>query len=152
VFREGEKKLKLDTIANGYDSLQIRIWYNFPKCVGDEILCLKRQNSIWSATFRNRSTKENLPIKPKCDWSVLMNKLYSYNILNLPDMHDIKGCHVVYLDPSFYSVEISDKYHYRLYSYIYPERFYNKRFKDVRNMMRILKLIREEFGIKLISD
>lgn len=153
LIRRAENYLNLDTIENGYDSLQIRIWYNFAKGgVGGQLLCLKRQNSSWSATFYSRFTKVNVPIKPKCDWDVLINKLYSYDILNLPDMCNIKGCRCSGIDGWSYSIEISDKHHYRLYSYRHPESFYQQKFKGVRKMMKILKLIRKEFGIKLLGE
>jgi hypothetical protein len=159
AIREKEKYLNLDTIENGYDSLQIRIWYNYPKSgVGYQILSLKRQNSIWTATLYTRargytsSKGTNLQVNPISDWNIFMKKLYSYNIMSLPDLYKIKGYRGFAIDGWSYYIEISDKHHYRLYSYHHPESFYKQRFKDVRKMMKILKLIRKEFGIKLINE
>jgi hypothetical protein len=152
LIRDSEKKLKLDTIENGFDSLEIRIWYNYPKSyIGNRILILKKQNNLWSANLFNRSKDSIVTMKPKSDWNTFLSKLYSYDILTLPDMYEIKGLEDNWVDGDSYCIEIADKYHYRLYHYHVPEEFKHK-FQDVKKMVKILKLLKKEFGIPLTRE
>jgi hypothetical protein len=146
--RKTEKIIKLDTIENGFDSLQIRIWYHYPKFEpAKKILILKNKNKIWTASLYDYD-KDSIIILNCKDLNGFMNNLFSCQLMTLPDMNAIKGLEDHWKDGDSYTVEISDKKHYRLYNYHVPEEFQHK-FRQAKDMVRILKLIKKEFNIPL---
>lgn len=48
-LREQLSKLKLSSIENGFDSLQIRVWLGHSMALNTQIVMLKRTNYNWSA-------------------------------------------------------------------------------------------------------
>jgi len=116
--RKNEKLLELDTIENGFDSLQIRIWYHYPKFRPPKnIFIIKNQNSKWTSLLYSYDTDSIETITPKSSISRTLDKLFLYDILTLPNMHDIDGLEDNWVDGESYTIEISDKKHYRLYNY-----------------------------------
>ena len=63
-------------------------------------------------------------------------------------MRDIDGLEDNWVDGESYTIEISDKKHYRLYNYHVLEHF-EKKFPEVKKMVKILKLLEKEFNIPL---
>src|SRR5437762_516793 len=92
AIRKFEKIANLDTLENGFDSLQIRIWYNYAKTrSGKKIFSIKRQNKNWTGTLYTDFTDSIKNVIPKSGWSSFMKKLFSDDIMTLPNMDEIKG-------------------------------------------------------------
>ena len=47
--KQKEKQLKLDSLESGFDSLEIRIWYDYALLINRELIVIKRANGKWSA-------------------------------------------------------------------------------------------------------
>lgn len=148
-IRQYEKKLNLDTIENGFDSLQIRIWYHYPKFrTPKNIFIMKRENNKWTTLLYSYDNDTLKALSSKTDMNSVVKQILENDILTLPNMADIKGLHDNWVDGESYTVEVSDKKHYRLYNYHMPEEF-KKSYKEAKTMVIILELIQKEFNIPL---
>ena len=151
-------QLKLHDLEAGFDSLQIRIWYDYALSSSKELLIIERTNSMWSAARYEMkitdttakvfdsiiSTKIKL-ITPKSGWENFTNKLFDLKIMTLPNMENIPGLEDNWTDGVTYSIEISTKKQYRFYNYHLPNIFASK-FWQAKNMTQILDLIGLELG------
>lgn len=153
------KQLHIDTLQSGYDSLQIRIWYDYSLINLRKILILKRTNSIWTATaftltvewnaFNLTETVKTQKIKklnPKNGWDNFLSKLFALQVQTLPNMDDIPGLSDGWTDGVSFNVEVATKKSYRFYGYHLPDKFQDK-YWQAKNMVDILKLIETEFGL-----
>ncbi len=153
-------QLKLDVLQNGYDSLQIRIWYNYPFTTLRKLFIIKRANSVWSATSYRMSvdwnptnltdsvmSKRKKTVSPKSGWADFVHKLLTLQIIQLPNMRDIPGLEDWWSDGENYNVEVSTKQLYRFYGYHLPEKFQDK-YWQAKNMAEILKLVETEFSVE----
>src|ERR1700744_4521796 len=43
--------LRLDTLENGYDGLQIRIWYGYSFTYRQQVIVIKNQGGTWSGNY-----------------------------------------------------------------------------------------------------
>lgn len=158
--------LGLENLSDGFDSVQIRLDYGGPM-MGNRIVILKNQNSIWSAevlevTFEyNKGFEDSLNVDywkqfhaekksekktPKSGWKNFLKKLFSYNILTLPHQYDINGFKESdAMDGGGASVEIATKNAYRIYLYSDPDK--HLQFKEVVDLSNILRLVDNELGL-----
>jgi hypothetical protein len=156
--KQKEKQLKLDSLESGFDSLQIRIWYDYALLINRELIVIKRANGKWSAehhemivdwdAYKNTETIKTNKIRsvtPKSGWDRFITELVSLKIMTLPNMDDIPGLQDNWTDGVTYNVEIATKKQYRFYSYHLPDKFEDK-FPQAKNMTGILRLISIEFG------
>ena len=149
TIKKYENMFKLDTIENGFDSLQIRVWYHYPKFrTPKNVFILKKQNNTWTTMLYSLDKDSLIIINPKSNLNKVIHNILKNKIMTLPNMDDIKGLEDGYADGESYTIEISDKNHYRLYHYHVPEIF-ERKFKDVKRLMNTLKIIRAEFNIPL---
>ena len=149
TIKKYENMFKLDTIENGFDSLQIRVWYHYPKFrTPKNVFILKKQNNTWTTMLYSLDKDSLIIINPKSNLNMVIHSILKNKIMTLPNMDDIKGLEDGYVDGESYTIEISDKNHYRLYHYHVPEVFEVK-FKDVKRLVNILKIIKAEFNIPL---
>jgi hypothetical protein len=154
--KEWAKELKLDTLQNGVNNLEIRIWYVFSRYSERKLVVIRNTGDEWIAKVYQfdeevRNKFENLTIKhvlPKSGWKTFMQRLWSNKILTLPDCYDIPGFEGG-ADGSVYIVEIATKSQYKLYSYWEPEE-YNKELPESKSMSLILHAMYEELGVTLI--
>lgn len=155
--------LKLDTLENGYDSLQIRIWLGYSFTYKQQLIILKNHKGNWNAyyfeikphyyertdsliSFEKYVAKKN----PKMLWQDFIKTLYSYKILTLPDYSRIKGYKAPALHGNGIVIEVSDMHSYRLYSYPLPK--LAQEFSEAKNIENILNLLTQEFDIKLLGS
>jgi hypothetical protein len=151
--KQKEKQLKLDSLESGFDSMQIRIWYDYELLVNKELIVIKRKDGKWSAddyemvvdwdAFKDTETIKTKKMKslvPKSGWDNFINDLLSLKIKSLPNMKDIPGLQDNWDDGVTYNVEIATKKQYRFYSYHMPDKFGDK-FWQAKNMTDILSLI-----------
>ncbi|MEZ5148415.1 MAG: hypothetical protein R2759_15450 [Bacteroidales bacterium] len=159
LTKQKESQLILDNLEEGYDSLQIRIWYDYSLTDFRELVIFKYQNDIWEGKhykyrvdwdFFNRKVtvleKEFSEITPKSGWEIFTSYLFEKRIIELPDMREIEGLEDDIKDGVSYSVEIGTKNSYRFYNYHLPG-FYTD-FWQAKYMNEILKKIESEFGIE----
>jgi hypothetical protein len=85
-------------------------------------------------------------IQPKSDWNNLTNKLTDLKIYDLPEMNSIPGLDDGWFDGSSYLVEIGVGSSCKHYRYHLPQKFQDK-FWQAKNMVDILELMEQEFGI-----
>ena len=152
-------RLKIDTLQNGYNSLQIRIWYDYSIYPLRQLFIIKRTDNNWTAIFYSMTVKEDTiyssekweidkvkNLDPKNGWDNFIKKLSALQIVTLPNMHSIPELNNSWDDGVEYSVEIAIKNKYRFYSYHFPDKFQDK-YWQAKNMVDILKLIESEFGV-----
>lgn len=169
-LQDAEKKCGLDSLSNGFDSVQIRIWYG---CVlgQNRLIILSLTSDEWKAevrelTFHNSEqyySKEDKfwttkldsisqkikYAKPKSGWNSLITVLFNLEILTLPDLEKIDGLveKESATDGCGVSMEIATKNIYRQYGYTNPD-FYILQHRQAKNMIHILQLLNSEFRIK----
>lgn len=154
--KQKEKQLKLDSLESGFDSLQIRIWYDYALLINRELIIIQRTKGKWTAdryemvvdwdSFKNTETIKTNKIKsviPKSGWDNFINELLSLKIMTLPNMDDIQGLVDNWNDGVTYNIEVATKKEYRFYGYHLPDKFEDK-FWQAKNMTRILSLISTE--------
>jgi len=154
------KQLSLEDLQTGFDSLQIRIWYDYSLFSFRELLVISRTSSTWTASIYTLTvdwdasnltetvkTKKHRTANPKNGWDNFIKNLIALQIMTLPNMHDIPGLHDGWTDGITYNVEVATKNIYRFYGYHLPDKFQDK-YWQAKNMVDILKLVEKEFGIK----
>ena len=158
LTKQKSEQLELDDLTKGYDSLQIRIWYDYSLINHRELIVFKYHNSKWwgyhynlEVNWNSSNLSETIEkfdkefIFPKTDWENFIAELLKKKILELPNMDDIKGLEDYWTDGITYNVEIGTKDKYRFYSYHLPNKFLN--FWQAKNMMEILDIVQSEFNI-----
>lgn len=152
-----ERQLGLNTLENGFDSIQIRIWYGYAFIDTSQLVILKNNNQEWVAeliTFKYHTDnsidsvkaidKTSVKSQPKSGWSNFINKLFSLKITELPDFSKVKNYHDI-MDGDDVIVEISTVNSYRIFSYKEPRHF-KERIPEAKRMELILELVEDEFG------
>jgi hypothetical protein len=151
--------LKIDSLQDGFDSLQIRIWYDYALLSIGDLLIIKRSNAGWTAisyslerdldkpdSIRRLTVEKTDTLKPKNGWDSFLNRLFALQITTLPNMDSIPGLQDDWTDGVTYCVEIATKKQYRFYSYHLPDKFQDK-YWQAKNMVDILKLIQTELQV-----
>jgi len=151
--------LKLDTLENGFDSLQIRIWYGYARIDSGQLFVLKNVNGKWNAEMltlvyhmsRNEDSllsigKSSISGEPKSGWISFYNRLFKLKVMSLPDMRKISNYPDI-ADGNGISIETAIISKYRYYSYQEPI-YAQERVKEARNIEQILELIESEFDFK----
>ena len=152
--------LKLESLEKGFDSIQIRIWYGCPRDSGDLLVVLKNNKKKWEAEickigcppsfehWGDSIVRIIFKDSPKSGWTKFINQLFDLSILTLPDEKQLKNLHYsVPMDGCGVEVEIAIKNVYREYGYGNPDDYEDK-FLEAKNILSILHLINEEFGVR----
>ena len=154
VIQNDTKRVGLNFLDNGYDSMFIRLWYVYNSTM--QVTDLKISNGNWSGEVHNMNlgfidyktevTNINTTkVFPKSPWNIFIGKLFSLDILDMPDDSELSDYHSS-TDASFVIVEIATKERYKIYSYSEP--YMHLEFPSATKMENILKLIEEELGVK----
>jgi hypothetical protein len=157
LTKQKEKQLNLDAIEDGFDSLQIRIWFEHSFIEDRELLVIKKVNSSWvgelhflKVEWNDSSITETvvqhkeLQKAPISGWENFMSKLFRLKIMSLPDISKIPGYgEGLVADGTSFSVEVATNKIYRFYRYWEPGDF--PEYWQVKNMADIIKLIEVEF-------
>jgi hypothetical protein len=152
-------QLKIDTLQGGFDSLQIRIWYDYALLTISDLLIIKRSNATWTAisysleqdldkpdSTRRLRVEKTDTLKPKNGWNSFLNRLFALQIATLPTMDSIPGLQDDWADGVTYCVEVATKKQYRFYSYHLPDKFQDK-YWQAKSMVDILKLVQAELRV-----
>ena len=151
-----QMQLGLDSIEDGFDNLQIRVWYEFALVRDRKLVVITNKDTVWTAIIYNLQvdwdgitetilSKNVKVVIPKSGWKTFINKLLDLKILTLPDQNDVKGYGGGF-DGRTYNVEIATKNQYRFYGYWEPQEYQTK-FWQAKYMSDILKLLETELGI-----
>lgn len=152
--------LRLDTLENGFDSLEIRIWLSYSFTLRQQLVVIKSQRGTTTGCFYDFEPQLNssgdsldsfritrVPKYPNSSLSYFLDTLYVYRILTLPGYEKSEK----YLDsthPNEMTVEVATKNKYRLYQYPIPTYQLSG---DARTIKDILKLITNEFNIPPVT-
>lgn len=160
-IRYYEKQLKLDSLNNGFDSVQIRVRYGAGLAGNDRMVILTNSNGSWTGTvleiehnysattgqFESLSSINTL-VNPISGWENFINKLFEQNVLTLPDCSALPSFNnYTFADPDAVDVQIATKNTYRFYCYLNPYNFSDE-YRDAKNILVILRTIEKEFGLK----
>lgn len=157
LAKENQKEFKLDSIENGYNGLEIRVWYEFSRVPERRLVIITNNDTIWQATSyswkvnwdgekESVNSKEIKQVTPKSGWPIFASKLLGFHITTLPDMNNISG-YQDGKDGKMYNIEIASKNHYRFYSYWQPHDNRDK-IQEAKDMSKILDLFNSELGVK----
>ena len=167
-----EKEVGLVSLENGFDSIQIRIFYG-GSFNGERLVILTNSNKKWSAEISKFIDKINPGFEdsvnadyskryslsretenkiPKSGWDKFIKIFFKFSILSLPDEESINS----FLEESPTDgvgvfIEVATKNAYRAYKLGHPDYFYDK-YVEMRTISEILKLVDEEFGLNKLWD
>ncbi len=143
-----------DLAVTGYDSIQMRIWFDYSMAIERHLIILKKSKGkwtcdLWTVQSRMNSTTDSQVVKsssvrqidPKIGWSKFIGKLDSLHITTLPN--GPSGG----MDGTSYNIEVATNDTYRYYSYWSPETTQAK-FWGSRNMAEIIRLIEKVCAFK----
>jgi hypothetical protein len=171
-----EKSLGLQSLEKGFDSIQIRLWYE-DFSTGRRLIILSNSNKGWKAEVSTINTDDNPNFKgdeinranpdfleeyivtrtieskmPKSGWDKFIKKLFNLNILTLPDEGKVTAIDQGSgTDGWSITVEIATKKVYRYYNYSNPDYFYRQA-EEARNINHILVFVDEEFGLEPFGE
>jgi hypothetical protein len=155
--------LKLDTLENGFDSLQIRIWFTYPFTDRQQLVILSRKHKQWEYKYidykphyikiQNKDSliyieKRAILKSPKGSWNEFTDSIYYFNIMTLPDYSTLKN-YTLPTDPDGKIFEIGTKHEYRLY--YYPSSTLSTEFRESRDVNNIVRLFEKEFDFKRLD-
>lgn len=156
LVKAKQKQLGLDSLENGFDNLQIRVWYDFSLVRERKLVVITNKDAIWTATVYNLQvdwdgqtetilSKKVKQVTPKSGWANFSRKLLDLEVLTLPHQNDVKGYSGGF-DGRTYNVEVATKNQYRFYGYWEPQEYRNK-FWQAKKMAAILNLLEQELGV-----
>lgn len=151
-----QKQLGLDSLENGFENLQIRVWYDFALVRERKLVVITNEDTTWTATVYDLQVDwdgrtESILIKkvkqvtPKSGWADFCKKLLDLKVLTLPNQDDIPN-YGGGNDGRTYNVEVATKNQYRFYGYWEPQEHQDK-FWQAKNMASILSLFKHELGV-----
>ena len=151
-----QNQLGLDSLENGFDNLQIRLWYDFALVRERRLVVITNKDTNWAATVyylqvdwdgqtETILSKKVKQVIPKSGWAIFSKKLLDLKVVTLPSQDDIKG-YSGGDDGRTYNVEVATKNQYRFYGYWEPQEYQSK-FWQAKNMADILKLFETELGV-----
>ncbi len=145
--KEKQKLLGLDSIENGFDELQLRIWYDVVNVIEQKVVILTYSKEKWSGKlyYIIKPSKQK-DVVPKSGWTAFANKLLNLKILTLPDGGNLSECGAGGGDGSTYNIELATKKHYRYYGYSEPQDYRGKCWQ-ASNMNKILILLSTELNL-----
>ncbi len=149
--RQLSRQLKLEPVEEGFDSLQIRIWFDYSLAKKKHLIIIERQNNEWKGRLYQMnvgyvdSLNYNLVehyneknIEPASGWQQFISDLYQFKVQELSDTSK-SGT-----DGTTYCVEILTADNYTYYSFWEPD--YTKgRNSQSADMVNIIKLLEREF-------
>jgi hypothetical protein len=145
--------LKLDSLFNGYKSIEVRIWLGHSMAREKQVVILTNRVGDWKGRVLCYAgncycIKSDKYINPSHGWGSLLEKLQKLQITTLPNSDDLAGyprcCGADGID---YIFEIATEKKYRFYHYSNPEE-YTAKFWQAKNVLEFASLLEEEFAFK----
>ena len=160
AIKEQSKQLDLTNLYKGYDSLEIRIWLGHSLAVKRNVVIINRTNSKWSGqlvTFKVGhyekdgaelvDNKQVDNVTPKSGWKSFTERLFSYQVMTLPNEDDINGYNGCGADGLPYYFEIATRHQYRFFTYCNIEGNIQN-FPQARHVDNIARLLEKELSFK----
>ncbi len=155
--KELERKIGLERLELGFDSLQVRIWHAHSFTDKVQLVILKNQGYKWRGTLYSLKCrysdngdslvmveKEVRQVVPKNGWKKLMDRLYSLKVLVLPHYETIEN-YSLCNDGDGITVETATAKKYRIYNYPCPRNQSN--IWQAENAQLILEIVNKEFQL-----
>jgi hypothetical protein len=160
-----EEPLGLNSLRNGYDSLEIRLWGNDSSALTytDRLIIIKCRKGKNSAeivhvkyTLHPDSSRAVLDSligrrkelgEPHSGWKDFYQKLENLGVYNLPDFEKSTN-YPVDTDSGGYSIEFATKTKYRRYGYPSPK---GQQTDDAKKFVRIIEFVESEFDVSNLS-
>lgn len=156
LLKQAARDLKLDSLELGYDSLQLRIWFNYSLARRHHLFIIKYDNN-WNGRLITyiEDSSNNLTefkvtlvneeeIRPLHGWNNLIKKFSEYGLNGLENScKDERG-----IDGTDYCFEIATRKNYRYFSFWSPEL---SNCKEKNNILGIIQTIEKEFGFKRLQ-
>ena len=155
--KQKASQLNLEPIELGYDSLQLRIWFDYSLAKSRHLIIIRRKDGKWdcrlykmlvewsprqdSQIVVNKTIKK---IVPKMGLDKFMKRLFALDITSLPN--GPSGG----MDGTSYEIEVATKDQYRFYEYWSPDTTEQK-FWGSKNMVEIIDLLEKECGFKRLQ-
>ena len=155
VARSYAKLLNLPSLETGYDSLQVRIWFNYGNLKKTHLIIISNKEKRWAGTlYRLLVDKKNdtsyflekekkQKVIPKSGWEKMiraMNKLKIPALISCEYLSEY-GAGV---DTEYYMIEVATKNNYRFYDYFDPKEG-AKEYKEAAALENFLKKLEKEF-------
>jgi len=150
----------LRNYKSGYDSIAIRIWYDYATDEKD-IIEVRKHCEGWTGDFIKiinylengkvyNKIEEKRKLYPKSGWDPFTQKIIRLGIVTLPDFGDIPNYDPA-MDGNSIHVEVATKEYYRVYSYLQPKTK-KAEIKEANALETILKIIEKEFDFKPLKE
>ena len=144
----------------GYDSIAIRVWYNYETDQQD-LIEIRKHCDGWVGQYSKiisyaengkvyNKIGEKRNLYPQSGWDLFTKKIFGLGIITLPDFSDIPDYDPA-TDGMSIEVEIATKEYYRIYTYLQP-RTKKRYIKEANTLEIILKLIEKEFDFKPVKE
>ncbi|MBP6023421.1 hypothetical protein [Ferruginibacter sp.] len=153
----------LDSLDNGYEDMQLRIWLGHSLAIKHDIIILKYKNNKWHGERLSFSKVGNSlfdtkikilfyeKIFPKSGWSTFFNMVENSQIFTaLKDDTPLNCCNSGGADGILYTFELATKNKFHLHSYSNPtsDGPNNVHSKEV---LAFANLLEKEFGFEYIK-
>lgn len=159
-----ENEVGLDPIRRGYDSLEIRISYNYgtPGSGDDSTLTLviKNKEGKWASEILKFDPDYHLQdsvfysvisrrrgMVPATGWGNFIDTLFSFGLLNKPYEEIEEGKNIVH-GPNSIQIEVATKSKYIQYSYFVPSVYQNE-YWQIEDLKGIIELLKKELNFNL---
>lgn len=155
-----ERAMGLNSIENGFDSIELRLWYGYSIDDSSQLVVLKKgKNQKWISelcNFKYKYDERNNILTsigkvcfdrtPKSGWDHFTRKLFDLEITDLPDAGKLPG-YIDATDGGSIIIEVATSKLYRIYAYQLPS-VNQEKFIQAKKMVDILRLIEEEFDFR----
>jgi hypothetical protein len=165
--RATKDSLGLDNLEDGYDSLQIRMWFTYSLSDSEQVLTIKRNNAHWYGNFClasygltpmgdsiSRYTIHFFKPILRRDWGDIVDTLIKFNIMTLPDERQVISLDSINSQSKPRSgsviIEIADQYKYKLYFYVLPVDF-KEQLKEAADVCHMVEFLSNRLGIKYLG-
>jgi hypothetical protein len=156
-----ERKIDLPTLENGFDSLQIRIWYGQAFSDSLQLIVFKHSKARWSAQLYNMfyhydKTRDSIvsidknvkAIIPQRAWKYFMMRINRLKITSLPDASQIPDygeCQ----DGYGVTIEVASVSKYKIYNYSCFREYYT--IWQANKIEQLMELLEKQFRFKRLA-
>ena len=153
-----EKKGDFQTIENGFDSLEIRIWYGHAFSDKLQLLVISKWKLGWNGELVELNcvydkkhdsilsiSRLSKKVLPKTGWKDFILKINKLKVQSLPNYSTINN-YSVCSDGDGVTIEVATVNKYRIYNYPCFES--NAQIWQAGNISKIMNLIENEFNFK----
>lgn len=146
-------QMNLSDISNGYDSLQIRVWFPTEKDGSHLLLILKRTANKWNmkaykylADYTNQNPEiisyKKISAQPKNSWDLIINAVDKIKILEVKDFREIENYDYNSTHPAHYTFEVATCSSYRYFEIPDPEK--NRSVPEAKKVLEFVNLLQSE--------